>query len=207
MPHYYAHLLHHPEEGFCPVFPEEASFLLLAEPGRSTRFALYRCDQFLPEGEGYGRVPEELEKLLMAAEEYPPALALARDELKRRPLPEDVTQEVFVGIYSDLIQAFLASRESDGFIQAKAIEDELGYLNPGEFYWVLQYDPEGLVNKVLSSDGDVLSICRYHPAEGTVSWVSDDYHIYCNPASHFDLSESQLKALTPSSFSPPQPRT
>jgi hypothetical protein len=201
-----ATLLHHPEEGFYPAFPEEVSFLLLAESNRSARWALYQCDQVLLEGEGYVRAPQELEQLLASAEEYPPALALARDELKWHPLPEDVTQEEFIAIYSDLIQTFLNSLGSDGFIQAMAVADELGYLTPGELYWILQYHPEGFADKVLSSNGDVLSICRYHPAEGTVSWVSDDYHIYCNPASHFDLSQSQLKGFTPSSVSPPRPQ-
>ncbi len=207
MPYYFANFLYHPEKGFFPAFPEEEGFLLLAEPSRSARWALYQCGELLPDGEGYTQVPEEFEKLLMAAEEYPPALALARDEFKRHPLPEDVTRAEFVEDYSRLIQSFLDSRGIDGFIQAKAIKDELGYLNPGEIYWIVQYDPVGFIDKVLSSDGDVISIWRYHPAEGTVSWVSDDYHIYRNPASHFDLTESQLKNLTPPSVSPPPPRT
>jgi hypothetical protein len=78
----------HTEEGYAPDIPEDVSFLLLAEPGRAcdgAEFALFRCR--LPDAyespENVHPVSDELVELLQAAEDYPPALALTREDLDR----------------------------------------------------------------------------------------------------------------------------
>jgi len=54
-----------------------------------------------------------------------------------------------------------------------AVED-LGYLSKGEFCWVLEYKP----------------------ASKSVRWVSNDYFVYENAASDFNLTQQQLDMLS-----------
>ncbi len=77
----------HTKEGYEPALPDDVPFLMLAEPGRASegaKFALFECD--LPddfeESDSISEVPDELLDLLDSAKDYPPALALVRDEMK-----------------------------------------------------------------------------------------------------------------------------
>ncbi len=62
---------------------------------------------------------------------------------------------------------------TDRYLLAEATREEIGYLTPGEFCWVL----------------------KYYPESRTVSWVSDDYSLYTNPVSDFNLDRKALRRL------------
>jgi hypothetical protein len=77
----------HTEAGYVPDIPEGIGVLLLAEPGRACDridFALFKCD--LPDGfekaGGVHPVSDELADLLDSGEDYPPALALTREDME-----------------------------------------------------------------------------------------------------------------------------
>ena len=156
-----------------PALPDGTGFLLLAAPGCDPRWGVFAVDRELQPSDQVRPVPIELQRLLQAAEQYPPAMALARDALSIEFDGEQPTDELFCIRYAACLDEYLTQQGSAPYVFAKAIGDELGYLRRGEFYWVL----------------------RYLRGSRTVAWVSSDYFVYHNPVSDFDLSPDQLDAL------------
>jgi hypothetical protein len=167
----------HGADGYEPDLPDGAAFLLLAEPGKAARWGVFCVDSRLddPALVSLGRVPTELEMLLHSGRQYPPALALAKDEMTRVFTGKRPSRKQFVTAYSADIRAHLRNQSHSRYRLAEAVVHDPGYLTAGEFYWALSYNP-GL---------------------RTVRWVSDDYHIYHNPAKHFRLGRAALRDLIP----------
>jgi hypothetical protein len=67
----------------------------------------------------------------------------------------------------------LQMQATDRYLLAEATREEIGYLTPGEFCWVL----------------------KYYPESQAVSWVSDDYNTYTNPVSDFRLDRKALRRI------------
>ena len=161
----------HTKHGYAPDIPEETSFLMLAEPGpacKGAEFALFRCD--LPDGyeksKGITEVSDALVDLLHSAEDYPPALALTREDLESdesRPAIE------FSKRLAGRLTFYLQEPAHSPFFLAKAKKTEPGYKYAGGYYWI-----------VGSKDESVL-------------WVSRDYIVYDAPLDDFEVDASEIK--------------
>jgi hypothetical protein len=106
---------------------------------------------------------------IQAARQYPPALAAAREAVDSAPARVG-DGDSFVALYVCAATEALAGRDSDDWQLASSVRDDLGYLRCGERYWVRPVPDQA----------------------GLVSWVSDDYFVYRNPLSDFDLSSGRL---------------
>lgn len=174
MPYCYMELVTVRTGGRCPDFPASVGFLLLADPGRSAAWALY---EYTPPSDLESWKPTEplgqqLEALIDSAKSYPPALALARDEMTSAFCDRQPSRNEFQQAYAESLASNLGSQPNAGFILARATRDEPGYLDAGSWYWLL-----GLTG----SD--------------SVRWVSTDFHVYTNALADFDLTGGRLEKL------------
>ncbi len=158
----------HTKDGYVPDIPEETSCLMLAEPGRASKFALFRCD--LPEdyekSKGISEVSDELVELLHSAEDYPPALALTRKDLES---DESASHIEFSKKLVDRLTFYLQEQAHSPFFLAKAKKTELGYKHAGGYYWIVGYKDKSLL------------------------WVSRDYIVYRAPLDDFDVHASEIE--------------
>jgi hypothetical protein len=161
----------HTENGYTPALPDDVGFMMLAEPGRASdgaSFALFECN--LPDGyrksAAVKPVAPELVELLDSAKDYPPALALARDEVADEVRSEDT----FAKKLAERLIYHLERQVNSPFFLAKAVVTESFYKEAGGYYWIVGHH------------------------NGQVKWVSRDYHVYRDSISDFDLDSSELTA-------------
>jgi hypothetical protein len=161
----------HTERGYAPDIPEETGFLMLAEPGpacKGAEFALFRCD--LPDdyerSDGITEVSDELVELLHSAEDYPPALALTRDDLKDDESRSDIE---FSKKLVDRLTFYLQEQARSPFFMAQARKTELGYKHAGGYYWIVG--------------------CK----DKSILWVSRDYIVYRAPLDDFEVDASVIE--------------
>ncbi len=160
---------------FSPIFPDSVGWLLLADYEKST-WNLYECSTNNDKWSPNYPVTKETYKLIdLAKEEFPPALALMREEisLKTDFVSDDLI--AFEKLISDVLKKYLAMKDDNKFILAEVNNEEIGYLYKDEIYWVL-----GLSAK--------------NP--NYVKWVSDDYFVYTNHIDDFLLTQKQKDNLT-----------
>ena len=161
----------HTRHGYTPDIPEGTSFLMLAEPGRArdgAEIALFRCD--LPDGydksEAITEVSDALVELLHSAEDYPPALALAREDLESGASRSAME---FSKRPAERLTFYLQEQARSPFFLAKAKKTELGYKHAGGYYWL-----------VGSKDESVL-------------WASRDYIVYDAPLGDFEIDAKEIQ--------------
>jgi hypothetical protein len=156
------------------MFPPElgTGYLLMASP-LDPKWGVFRCGREVPLSKHITAIPDDLRSALWSAEQYPPALALARDAISGEFSERQLDRNRFFERYRDLLVDYMSRQPSAPYILVRAVGDELGYLTRGQFYWVL----------------------RYLKDSNTVQWVSADYFVYQNRASDFALSQEQLAAL------------
>ena len=159
--------------GSAPSLAPGVGFLLLAAPAFDPPWGLFQVDQELPLSEHIRLVPRETEAALRSAIRYPPAVALARDAMPNEFEDRQPTDAEFCSRYAACLREHMALQSRAPYMFVEATRNELGYLSPGQFYWVL----------------------RYLRGSETVAWVSSDYFLYHNPAADFDLLPEQAEAL------------
>ena len=161
----------HSTRGLTPDVPASCPFLVVAHHWDS-QWCL------LSLGTGIHRLPprtqpttQELRQLLESSEAFPPALALAAHELKRRRRPQRSPDEISDALVRSL-RRHLRRQPSTPYLLAEARRTELGYLDAGDFVWILgiRFDPRSR---------------RY-----LASWVSSDFNIYSNPARDFRIPKA-----------------
>jgi hypothetical protein len=165
----------HTEEGYVPDIPEGIGFLMLADSGRAcdgAAFALFRC--CLPDGyEGSGsvnQVSNDLVELLHSAEDYPPALALARKDIES---DESRSETEFSKKLVERLTFYLQEQTHSPFFMAQARKTKIGYKHAGGYYWIV---------------GD---------RDRSVLWVSRDYHVYSDPLGDFGLDPDEMERRFP----------
>jgi hypothetical protein len=157
-----------------PRLPEGTPFLLLAGTPEISNWALFECD--LPDDfqfdDSIELVEEELEILLYSANFYPPALALAREDLEIACKKlKSISKEIFTDLFSNILRKHLQLQRFSSHFLAESQIDEEDYLVKGAFYWIIGFDPE--INEV--------------------EWVTDNFYIYENPAADFGLEPHMLR--------------
>jgi len=157
--------------GLEPDCPPRIDCLVLAD-GPGGEWGLFEIDDddtWAPETP----VSDELVALIESGKRYPPALALARDEMGLVFDDHCPSQADFASAYRTALQTHLARQHESPYVLAEALTDEVVELTRGEWYWILD-------------------ISGSPPA---VSWVSDDFYVYRSDMSDFDLTGQQLKQL------------
>ena len=165
------------EEGKMLKLPDDMPFLLIAGDPEISDWGLFECelpDDYEFEDNTIELVPEELDILLYSSTTYPPAIALAREEIEitARKMG-NITREFFTEMFSKILKQYLQLQKYSPNFLAESLIDEDDYLSKGGFYWIIGFDTE----------------------TNDVKWVSDDYYIYENPAEDFGLDPQKLRNL------------
>ena len=124
-----------------PDIPEGSGFSLLAMPGDNAAFGLFRTKYLSAEalsGHKAEPVSDELDELLQSAEDYPPALAIARAWMTKA---KDKTRAEFSDILAAHLSELLAAQPQSPFFLARAIQADEAYKSVGGFYWIVGYTP------------------------------------------------------------------
>lgn len=171
----FANWVDSPEGGQEPLLPENHGFLLLADFGPNTPWAIFdvRFVEDEPVAVGLERVPDDLGILLDSARAYSPAMAIARDDMTRHWQGRSPSRSEFAASLAEALRQQLRAQPESRYRLARAVVDELGYLAKGEYAWIVGYDS----------------------VSHEVSWVSSDFHVYKNPAGDFDLNVDELGRL------------
>jgi hypothetical protein len=158
-------------DGFEPDLPAGWGFIEIASPNAGQR-ALYGLH---PPEKSSGKpprkavpLPTEHEALITSAEQWPPALAVAR--MAARGDSAD-----FLGRHAAALRAALETQHAAPFFMTRLRTDELiGGATAGEYVWVLR----------VSADLQ------------TVQWISrQDFYVYDDPASKFELLRRPARKL------------
>ncbi len=111
-------------------------------------------------------VCDELATLLESAEDYPPALALVRDDLDGDGSPSEAE---FSEKLIERLTFYLHGQVHSPFFMARAKKTEIGYKQAGGYYWIVGYKDK------------------------SVLWVSRDYFVYKDPLGDFELEASEVR--------------
>lgn len=158
-----------------PDFPEGTSYIQLAGSW-AMDYALYRYSLESEHSHWKPKQPagRDLRALIASGRNYPPALALAREEMSRRFKKRSPEVAEFSAAMCAELRRHLAGQATSGFVLVPSRVQEIGYLEEGEWQWVLGRSRKN----------------REH-----VYWVSDDYCVYTNAISDFALTDAQLANL------------
>lgn len=154
-----------------PMRPEGIGSSLLADlPGAEWGlFEVDHDDGWAPEAP----VSDELAGLIESGKRYPPALALARDEVRMVFVDHRPSSSEFAGAYEVAVRTHLSRQHEAPYVLAPALKNDVGKLRRGEWYWLLEVSGTPVV----------------------ISWVSADFQIHRNDVNDFDLTGRQLKRL------------
>lgn len=153
-------------EGWEPDFPEGIDFLLLADC-RSVKWGLY---EFSRDGNTEEWIPdspatEYLISLIESGKKYPPALAISKAAVAIKFENKEPSLSEFTDFFCNKLFYYLSQQSNSNYRLLQAVNDDLGYLSKGEWYWIIdEFDSE----------------------KSVVRWISDDFHIYQNPITDFD---------------------
>lgn len=150
-----------------PALPEDIGFLIVVYGHDYAIMETESLGSNLPQG--VDPLPKCLARLLYSGRDYPPARALAMEACE----DSEIDYSEMCGRLSRSLQEWFQSQPDDGFRFLRASGDQVGYMNRGQFYWVLGY------------------------VDDCVYWVSSDYQIYPDHCSEFGLTEGQLPVLFP----------
>jgi len=118
-------------------------------------------------------VTDELSGLIESGKRYPPALALARDEVRMVFVDHQPSFAEFAGAYEVALRTHLSRQHEAPYVLAPALKDDAAGLTRGEWYWLLEVSGTPAV----------------------ISWVSAGFRIHTNDVNDFDLTGRQLKRL------------
>lgn len=128
----------------------------------------YNSDKF--KNKNYSTIEilsDYLDSIIFSALRYPPALALALEEINE----EYASKEDFLLDFENILKKYLKAQEKTSFLMLEGVLDDMGYLSKGEFSWIVGYNPES----------------------NSLYWVSDDFNIYLNHSRYFDFRGINLK--------------
>jgi hypothetical protein len=158
--------------GATPDLPSGSSFQVLAEPGRDSEWCLVSLSaarRTLPKRAE--PVHPTLGRLLESGRSFPPAIALACAELRRRGNPSWGPSEMSDFLVR-VLRRNLRQQSTSGYVLAEVRRAEIGYSVVGEFVWIL-------------------GARRERPSGArVVIWVSTDFCIYENAATDFRIPKT-----------------
>ena len=163
-------------DGTEPDLPDEAGFLLISSPG-NLPWGIYRIrsfDRWHERHPSVSRVPLTLEELLISAEGYPPALALAKHEMDDLFREDFTTREQLAHEMTLSLRSLFEGQSESPYVLAKSLKEESGYRSAGEFVWLV---------RTLGDEAE------------RVLWVSGDYELYADAACEFELSQKAIDKL------------
>lgn len=168
------------EDGVLTVaLPGNVPWQLLAEFSDLSPLAIIACD--LPEDapipDHLLPVAPELDVLLRSAAWYPPALALARNQLLSRhcgQVGDDSPQSIdgFQRELAELLQSHLDGQSAAPYLLARSVWED-AYQEQGAYYWLVAFDRQ----------------------KDEVWWVSEDYFVYQDSLAAFAVTREQVERL------------
>ena len=125
-----------------------------------------------PEPPGLRPVSSDLKQLLRAGQVYKPALAIA-NEVGSWAYSGDPTKTEAEAVekFTRVLRYELENQRSRPFFLAKAIPPNKGELWPGDYYWIIDYEP-----------------AKKEP----IWWVTDDYWLYTASITDFEVDAAYL---------------
>ena len=158
-------------DGREPTLPEEVSYLMLAEPRQPADYALFECE--LPDSLTVSKhiqpVPEHLTLLLDSAKQYPPALALTREEVEQQSYAD---RQAFAETLAERLQWYLGKQKESRFFLAQVRQSADGYKLAGAYDWIVDYQLEATGREI--------------------AWVSLDYFVYYDAVKDFVVASDEL---------------
>lgn len=162
--------------GWEPDLPEDWSYLEIAAPRGSHRWAIFEAspppDQHFEPGElraprGCKELDPANQALIGSAQSnWPPALAWARHALSSNEACEAMDEEAFTAELTRIIAAYLKAQRRCPFFLARSVVDCWAYgAALGAYVWIVSFEP----------------------STQTVDWVSNGCFIYPDPRDHFDI--------------------
>ena len=153
--------------------PANSGYMLLASPGSDAEFSLFECE--FDDSSMSSKVEcisEDLFEIIESAKHYPPALAIAREEIEREfeKFPDKLSKGVFLERYKTILVDLIKNQPNQKYIISEAVQTESGYLYKGGYYWIVDYSPY----------------------EEQITWVSRDYQLYKNHISYFKIAPITL---------------
>mgnify|MGYP001338054120 CR=1 FL=1 len=162
------------KDGFRPKLKRKVTFLLLAEPNSEAKYGLYEISKLKELTKAIKKLDKELIELIDSAKGYPPALALAREQIRnavKRKYGNDFNKSNFLQEFSWLLKHHLENQKESRYFLAECLKEQIGYLRLNSFYWII----------------------GWNSIQKLIFWVSDDYFIYQDSFEVFNLDESFLK--------------
>ena len=133
---------------------------------------LVRWPNNAPEPPGLKAVSNELALLLEAGMIYPPAIALARDAVGWLSGTEDASEAEAVERFTNALRDEIENQRNRPFFLARSLVwHYIAYVKPGDYCWILRYDPT---------------------QEEPLWYVSRDYFAYTCPVEEFDVDVAYL---------------
>lgn len=150
--------------------PDNCGYSVLAEPSDESDYVLAQVNHPLGCPPPVPPVSEELTELLNAAEQYAPALALTRADVRRR---EAAPQSEFEHHLSECLRHHLSEQRHQNHFLAAARVTQLDYKYAGMYYWIIGYQPNHVGHEV--------------------RWVSRDFYVYQDSVADFDVAAAYLE--------------
>ena len=132
------------------------NYTLLCDPAQS-EIGLYSCGDVPP---GAKKLTYTEAALVESATQYPPAIALTRNEAKLQDIQD---KGVFLNWVLGRLDYHLAQQAEAKYLLAKSLDPGDPDLSFGAYYWILGISDESAM----------------------IDWVSRDFFIYKSPAASF----------------------
>lgn len=160
------------QDGKVADLPEDVDYAMLAEPSSSSDYALFECivpDEY-EDSEAVEPVSDYLSDLLESAKDYPPALALAREEVKSE---RSIFESEFAKQLIERLEFHLKRQKSSPYFMARRINRHTQWRSEGGFNWIVGYKSQDALRKI--------------------AFVSDDYYICHAPVEDFDVEVAEIE--------------
>lgn len=160
------------EDGKMADLPEEVDYLMLAEPSAFSDYALFEC--FIPDEyenlESVDPVSNYLHDLLESAKDYPPAMALARKDVRENQI---VSKEELAAYLISRLEFYFQQQRSSPYFMARKNNRQISWNSNGRFYWIIGYNPKNTL--------------------GSINFVSCDYYVCHASIEDFDVELTEME--------------
>lgn len=169
--------LHTEGEGWAPDIPEGTGFCHLGGDSPASRWGIFKTRyDFNKDISPAVNVPVSTSILLHSAKGYPPAMALMKDTLNSSEADAKTkyhSVKELLAAGESALRLHLGREREARYVLTECKVGQPGYVQEGEFVWVVGWNPE----------------------KRKVRWVASDYEIYGDSIDDFALSEQEVEHL------------
>jgi len=128
------------QDGKVANLPEDVDYMMVAEPSSISDYALFDCvvrDEY-EDSETVESVSDYLHDLLESSKDYPPALALIRNEVLS---DQAVSKDEFAAQLIERLEFHLQHQRVNPYFMARKINRHIRWNSKGGFYWIIGSKP------------------------------------------------------------------